>query len=82
MARGIRTQYLDYWLLRTQTRILPQGHSIPPCPVSGFGLGSQSHQVKIGTKAEFWLCGLPIQPLAWAGQVNQSINQSISCPGA
>ena len=51
-------------------RILPPGHPIPPCPLSGIGLGGEPTKIGVGTQTGFRTCGLPIRPLTRTGQTD------------
>ena len=51
-------------------RILPPGHPIPPCPLSGIGLGGEPAKVGVGTQTGFRICGLPKGSLTRVGQAD------------
>ena len=48
-------------------RILPPGHSIPPCPLPGVGLDSQPSKVRTGTQTDFRVRGLQVRSLPRTG---------------
>ena len=41
-------------------KILPPGHSIPPRPLSGVGLGGEPTKVGVGTQTDLRVCGLQV----------------------
>ena len=68
-SQGIRIhQYLDEVDSSPYQRILPPGHPIPPCPLSGIGLGGEPTKIGVGTQTGIRICGLPIRPLTRTGQ--------------
>ena len=44
-------------------RILPPGHSIPPRPLPGVGLGREPTKVRARTQTDFRVCGLQVRSL-------------------
>ena len=51
-------------------RILPPGHSIPPRPLPGVGLGSEPTKVQARTQTDFRVRGLQVRSLSRTGPTN------------